>query len=80
MNNNVQQDHKTMPRQSFFNSLASGCFWRFSEKKRLNAIGFAWEFLRSGMLYRPGKSLKRHGKSSSQHSKKIFLLGMQVFC
>jgi len=26
------------------------------EKKRLNARGFAREFLRSGMLYRPGKS------------------------
>jgi len=27
------------------------------------------------MLYRPGKSLKRRGKSSSLHSKKKFLLG-----
>ena len=27
------------------------------------------------MLYRPGKSLKRRGKSSSLHSKKNFLLG-----
>jgi len=45
------------------------------QKKRLNARGFAREFLRSGMLYRPGKSLKRHGKSSSLHSKKIFLFG-----
>jgi len=27
------------------------------------------------MLYRPGKSLKRRGKSSSLHSKYIFLLG-----
>jgi len=27
------------------------------------------------MLYRPDKSLKRLGKSSSLHSKKIFLLG-----
>jgi len=26
------------------------------------------------MLYRPSKSLKRRGKSSSLHSKKIFLL------
>jgi len=31
-------------------------------------------FLWSGMLYRPSKSLKKHGKSSSLHSKKIFLL------
>jgi len=57
------------------NSLASGCFRGFSEKKRLNACGFAWEFLWSDMLYRPGKSLKRHGKSSSLHSKNNFLLG-----
>jgi len=44
-------------------------------KKSLNARGFAWEFLWSGLLYRPGKSLKRCGKSSSLHSKKNFLLG-----
>jgi len=31
--------------------------------------------LQSGMLYRPSKSLKRHGKSSSLHLKKTFLLG-----
>ena len=53
-------------------SLASGCFRRFSEKKRLNARGFAREYLRSYMLYRPGKSLKRRGKSSNLHSKKKF--------
>jgi len=57
------------------NTLAPGWFRGFSEKKRLNARGFAREFLWSGMLYRPGKSLKRRGKSSSLHSKKIFLLG-----
>jgi len=59
----------------FFNSLASGCFQGFSEKKRLNARGFAQEFIWSSMLYRPGKSLKRRGKSSSLHSKQNFLLG-----
>jgi len=33
------------------------------------------------MLYRPGKSLKRHSKSSSLHSKKnFFAWGMRVFC
>ena len=58
------------------NALASG--W-FREKKHLNARGFAWEFLWSGMLYRPGKSLKRC-KSSSLHSKKKFCLGVRVFC
>ena len=57
------------------NTLASGCFRGFLEKKRLNARDFAWEFLRSGMLYRPGKSLKRHGKSSSLQSKRNFSLG-----
>jgi len=31
------------------------------------------------MLCRPGKSLKRHGKSSSLHSKKNFLLGRCAF-
>jgi len=50
-------------------------FGDIRKNKRLNACGFAWEFLRSGMLYRPGKSLKRRGKSSSLHSKQNFLLG-----
>jgi len=62
------------------NSLASGCFRIFSEKKRLNARGIAREFHWSGMLYRPGKSLKRWGKSSSRHSKNFFAWGVQVFC
>jgi len=43
-------------------------FGDFREKKRLNACGFARKFLRSGMLYRPSKSLKKR-------SKKFFLLG-----
>jgi len=55
--------------------LASGFFRGFLEKKRLNARGFVREFLRSGMLYRPGKSLKKRRKSSSLYSKKNFLLG-----
>jgi len=46
--------------------------FRDFRKKRRNALGFAQEFLRFGMLYRPGKSLKRRGKSSSLHWKKIF--------
>jgi len=49
-------------------------FGDFQKKNRLNARGFVWEFLRSCMLYRPGKSLKRRGKSSSLHLKKIFWL------
>ena len=44
--------------------------------KCLNACGFAQEFLRYGMLNRPGKSIKRRSKSSSLHSKKIFCLGV----
>ena len=60
---------------SILNTLAPGWFQGFSKKKRLNARGFAQEFLRSGMLYRPGNKFKRRGKSSSLHSKKKFLLG-----
>jgi len=53
---------------------------RIFGKKRLNTHGFAWEFLRSGMFYRPGKSIKRRGKSSSLHSKKnIFAWGCRFF-
>jgi len=48
------------------NTLASARIRGFSEK-RLNARGFAREFLRSGMLYWPSKSRRRHGKSSSLH-------------
>jgi len=59
-------------------SLASAWFRGFSEKNA-SARGFAREFLRSGMLYRPGKSLKRCGKSFSLHSKKNFCLGGAVF-
>jgi len=44
-------------------------------KKRLNAHGFAREFLWPGMFYRPGKSLKRRGKSSS-----LYAWGVLVFC
>jgi len=57
---------------------AFGDFWK--KKQRLNARGFGREFLRSGVLYRPGKSLKRCGKTSSLLSKKIFAWGLQVFC
>jgi len=63
----------------YVNSLASARIQGFSEKKRLNARGFAREFLRSGMLYRPGKCLKRCGKSSSLHSKKCSAWGVRVF-
>jgi len=57
------------------NSLASARIRGFSQKKCLNAHGFAREFLWSGVLYRPSKSLKKRSKSSSLHLKKKFLLG-----
>jgi len=70
---------KTIIKKNFFqinsnqfgNRVVSGIFG----KKHLNARGFAREFLWSGMLYRPDKSLKRRGKSSSLHSNKFLLLG-----
>jgi len=68
-----------MERKSAFNSLASGWFLGFSKKKRLNARGFARKFLWSGMLYRPGRSLKRRGKSLVCTWKKIFCLGVVGF-
>jgi len=58
-----------------FNTLTPRWIRGFSDKKRLNARGFAQEYLCSCMGYRPGRSVKRHSKSSSLHSKKIFLVG-----
>ena len=55
-------------------------FGNFGEKKRPNARGFAWEYPRSCSVYGPIRSVKRRGKSSSLHSKKIFLLGVVGFC
>jgi len=56
-------------------------FGDFRKQKRLNTRDFARVFLWSCMLYRPGKSLKRHGrsKSTSLHSKNFFCLGDAVF-
>jgi len=54
----------------YFNSLASGCSRGFSEKKHLNARGFAWEYLCSCSGYGPGWSVKR---------RKFFDWEMQVF-
>ena len=45
------------------------------QKKRLNAHGFALEFLRSGMLERPGKSLKRRSNLLVCTRKNNFLHG-----
>jgi len=63
------------PYHAFINTLASGCFQGFLEKKRLNARGFAREYLHSCSGYEPGRSIKRCGKSSSLHSKKNFIVG-----
>jgi len=56
---------------------AFGDFWK---KKRLNARGFAREYLRSCTGYGPGQSIKRRSKSSSLHSKTSFSAwGMRFF-
>jgi len=57
--------------QHFGVRLLSGIF---GKKTCLNARGFAREYLRSYLGYGPGRSIKRRGKSSSLHLKKIFLL------
>jgi len=67
--------HKAKEVLLYINFLASGCFQGFSEKKRLNARGFAREFLWSSMLYRPGESLKNAASLLVCTRKKIFLLG-----
>jgi len=61
------------------NSLASARIQGFS-KKMPKRTWLCTEIFRSGMLYRPGKSLKRRGRSSSLHSKKIFAWEVRVFC
>ena len=59
--------------------LASSRFQGFLEKKRLNARGFAREFLWSSMLYRPGKSLKNAANLLVCTRKKVFCLGGALF-
>ena len=70
----IKQTYRTQ-----VNTLASGRFWGFRNKKRLNARGFAQEYLCSCTGYRPGRSIERHSKSSSLHSKKIFCSGVAGF-
>ena len=60
---------------TYDNTLRIARFRGFSAKKHLNARGFAREFLRSCMLYRPGKSIKKRGQSSRLDSKKNFCEG-----
>jgi len=57
------------------NTFASSRNREFLRHNNRIARGLAREFLRSGKRYRPGQRLKRHGKSSSLHSKQIFLVG-----
>jgi len=54
-------------------------FGDFQKKKRLTTRGFEQEYLHSCTGYGPGQSVKRRGKSSSLHSKKIFCLGVTGF-
>jgi len=63
----LERAKKSVEIDTAVNSLASGWFRGFPEKKNLNALDFAWEFLWSGMLYRPGKNLKRRIKSFILH-------------
>ena len=60
-------------------TLASSRKMGFSKKKHRNASGFVLELLRSCTDYGPGRSVKRCGKSSRVHSKKIFLVGVCGF-
>jgi len=66
--------HSWGSKTSHLNTLVSGQNKGFLRKKHRNAHGFAWEFLCSCKGYESGRSVQRHGKSSSLHSKKIFLV------
>jgi len=55
-------------------------FRDFRKKKRLNARGFAQEYLRSCTGYGPGRSVKRCGKSSSLQSKKKYIVDWLYKC
>jgi len=55
-----------------------GGFGDFQKKQRLNARGFAWKFLLSGVLYRPVKVSKDAASLLVCTQKKSF--GVRVFC
>ena len=57
------------------NIFASGRNQEFSRQNNRIARGFAQKFLWSGKRYRPGQSLKRHGKCSNLHSKYFLVVG-----
>jgi len=65
--------------KKIINIFAPGRFCGFRKKKHRNTRGFVREFLRSGICYRPGESLKRRGKSGSLHLKKCFGWGCKFF-
>ena len=64
----------------FFNTWRPAAFGDFRKKTHQNAHDFAWELLHSCTGYRPGRSVKRCGKSSSLHLKEIFWFGGADFC
>jgi len=59
----------------FMNSLVSARFWEFSEKKTPKRTWLCAGISPVRYAHRPGKSIRRRGKSSRLHLKKIFLLG-----
>jgi len=64
---------------SSLNTLVSGRFWGF-EKKTPKRMWLWLGIYLSGQRYRPGKRLKRLGKSSGLYPKKVFAWGVQIFC
>jgi len=72
--------HAVITQHTNTNCLRPAAFEDSRKKTRLNTRGFAWEYLRSCLGYEPGRSIKRHGKSSSLHLKKIFCLWVRFFC
>jgi len=62
-----------------FNTLASGRNREFSSQNNRITRDFAQELLWSCSGYGPGRSVKRHSKSSSLHSKKNFWLRAGFF-
>ena len=71
--------HAVITQHTNTNCLRPAAFEDSRKKTRLNTRGFAWEYLRSCLGYEPGRSIKRHGKSSSLHLKKFFACGCGFF-
>ena len=64
------------------NTLASGWFWGFSQKKHLNSHVFAQEYLHSCLGYRPGEREVSKNAASLLvcTQKKVFAWGLRFFC